>query len=89
MDVVEPSVEDTTKILMGLKERYESHHGIRYTQPAIKAAAELSAKYINERHLPDKAIDVMDEAGASQRLLPPSNAVKRSGCRILKPLSPK
>ena len=62
VDVVEPSVEDTTKILMGLKERYESHHGIRYTQPAIKAAAELSAKYINERHLPDKAIDVMDES---------------------------
>ncbi|MFP3701968.1 ATP-dependent Clp protease ATP-binding subunit ClpA, partial [Burkholderia sp. SIMBA_013] len=61
VDVVEPSVEETTKILMGLKERYENHHGIRYTQPAIKAAAELSAKYINERHLPDKAIDVMDE----------------------------
>ncbi|WP_287817983.1 AAA family ATPase, partial [Idiomarina sp.] len=79
VDVVEPSVEDTTKILMGLKERYESHHGIRYTQPAIKAAAELSAKYINERHLPDKAIDVMDEAGASQRLLPPSKRRKTVG----------
>ncbi|MCJ8315470.1 ATP-dependent Clp protease ATP-binding subunit ClpA [Idiomarina sp.] len=79
VDVVEPSVEDTTKILMGLKDRYESHHGIRYTQPAIKAAAELSAKYINERHLPDKAIDVMDEAGASQRLLPPSKRRKTVG----------
>lgn len=79
VDVVEPSVDDTTKILMGLKDRYESHHGIRYTQPAIKAAAELSAKYINERHLPDKAIDVMDEAGASQRLLPPSKRRKTVG----------
>ena len=63
IDVVEPSVADTTKILAGLKERYEEHHGIRYTQKALKAAAELSAKYINERHLPDKAIDVIDEAG--------------------------
>jgi ATP-dependent Clp protease ATP-binding subunit ClpA len=61
---------------MGLKERYEEHHGIRYTQTALKAAAELSAKYINERHLPDKAIDVIDEAGASQRLLPASRRKK-------------
>jgi len=60
IDVLEPSVADTTKILNGLKERYEEHHGIRYTQKALKAAAELSAKYINERHLPDKAIDVID-----------------------------
>ncbi|RUO81243.1 ATP-dependent Clp protease ATP-binding subunit ClpA [Idiomarina tyrosinivorans] len=79
IDVVEPSVEDTTKILLGLKDRYESHHGIRYTQPAIKAAAELAAKYINERHLPDKAIDVLDEAGASQRLLPQSKRRKTVG----------
>ncbi|MCF6455422.1 ATP-dependent Clp protease ATP-binding subunit ClpA [Pseudoalteromonas sp. MMG024] len=76
IDIVEPSVADTTKILMGLKERYEEHHGIRYTQTALKAAAELSAKYINERHLPDKAIDVIDEAGASQRLLPVSRRKK-------------
>ncbi|QBJ62678.1 ATP-dependent Clp protease ATP-binding subunit ClpA [Pseudoalteromonas sp. DL-6] len=76
IDVLEPSVEDTTKILNGLKERYEAHHGIRYTQKALKAAAELSAKYINERHLPDKAIDVIDEAGASQRLLPTSKRKK-------------
>lgn len=76
IDVTEPSVDDTTKILMGLKERYEAHHGIRYTQPAIRAAAELSARYINERHLPDKAIDVIDEAGASQRLLAPSKRKK-------------
>lgn len=79
IDVAEPSVEDTTRILMGLRERYEEHHGIRYTQPAIRAAAELSAKYINERHLPDKAIDVIDEAGASQRLLPPSKRKKNIG----------
>lgn len=79
IDVVEPSVEDTTRILMGLREKYEEHHGIRYTQPAIRAAAELSAKYINERHLPDKAIDVLDEAGASQRLLPLSKRKKTVG----------
>src|SRR5690554_3112688 len=79
IDVVEPSVEDTTRILMGLRDRYEEHHGIRYTQPAIRAAAELSAKYINERHLPDKAIDVLDEAGASQRLLPASKRKKTIG----------
>lgn len=79
IDVNEPSVDDTTRILQGLKERYEAHHGIRYTQPAIRAAAELSARYINERHLPDKAIDVIDEAGASQRLLPPSKRKKTIG----------
>ncbi|MEL0653967.1 ATP-dependent Clp protease ATP-binding subunit ClpA [Pseudoalteromonas issachenkonii] len=76
IDVLEPSVADTTKILNGLKERYEEHHGIRYTQKALKAAAELSAKYINERHLPDKAIDVIDEAGANQRLQPSSKRKK-------------
>ncbi|AFV85439.1 ATP-dependent Clp protease ATP-binding subunit ClpA [Alteromonas mediterranea] len=76
VDVTEPSVSDTTKILLGLKSRYEEHHNVRFTQKAIQAAAELSAKYINERHLPDKAIDVMDEAGASQRLLPPSKRKK-------------
>ncbi|WP_411358389.1 ATP-dependent Clp protease ATP-binding subunit ClpA [Pseudidiomarina salilacus] len=79
IDVNEPSVDDTTKILLGLKERYEEHHGIRYTQNAIRAAAELSARYINERHLPDKAIDVLDEAGASQRLLAPSKRKKTIG----------
>lgn len=76
IDVVEPTVNDTTKILMGLKSRYEEHHSVRFTHKAIRAAAELSAKYINERHLPDKAIDVMDEAGASQQLLPPSKRKK-------------
>ena len=79
IDVLEPSVADTTKILNGLKERYEEHHGIRYTQKALKAAAELSAKYINERHLPDKAIDVIDEAGANQRLQPVSKRKKTIG----------
>ncbi len=76
IDVTEPSVDDTTQILLGLKERYEAHHGVRYTQKALRAAAELSAKYINERHLPDKAIDVIDEAGANQRLLPASKRKK-------------
>ncbi|MGB3727429.1 MAG: ATP-dependent Clp protease ATP-binding subunit ClpA [Glaciecola sp.] len=76
IDVVEPSVSDTTKILMGLKSRYEEHHSVRFTQKALQAAAELSAKYINERQLPDKAIDVIDEAGASQRLLPLSKRKK-------------
>ncbi|WP_018981916.1 ATP-dependent Clp protease ATP-binding subunit ClpA [Salinimonas chungwhensis] len=76
IDVTEPSVSDTTKILLGLKNRYEEHHSVRFTQKALQAAAELSAKYINERQLPDKAIDVMDEAGASQRLLPQSKRKK-------------
>ncbi|MEP4888774.1 MAG: ATP-dependent Clp protease ATP-binding subunit ClpA [Aliiglaciecola sp.] len=79
IDVIEPSVADTTKILMGLKSRYEKHHSVRFTNQAIKAASELSAKYINERHLPDKAIDVIDEAGASQRLLPASKRRKTIG----------
>jgi ATP-dependent Clp protease ATP-binding subunit ClpA len=76
IDVVEPSVSDTTKILMGLKSRYEEHHSVRYTHKAMRAAAELSAKYINERFLPDKAIDIIDEAGASQRLMPVSKRKK-------------
>lgn len=79
VDVVEPSVSDTTKILMGLKSRYEAHHKVRFTNKAIQAASELAAKYINERYLPDKAIDVMDEAGASQRLLPQSRRKKTIG----------
>lgn len=64
IDIVEPSVDDTTRIPMGLKSRYEEHHNVRYTAKAMRAAAELAAKYINDRHLPDKAIDVIDEAGA-------------------------
>jgi ATP-dependent Clp protease ATP-binding subunit ClpA len=76
IDIIEPSVADTTKILHGLKEKYESHHGIRYTSKALHAAAQLSAKYINERFLPDKAIDVIDEAGAKQQLVAPSKRKK-------------
>ncbi len=76
IDIVEPSIEDTTKILQGLKEKYETHHGIRYTNAALRAAAQLSAKYINERFLPDKAIDVIDEAGAKQQLVAASKRKK-------------
>ncbi|HIF9446503.1 TPA: ATP-dependent Clp protease ATP-binding subunit ClpA [Photobacterium damselae] len=76
IDVVEPSIDDTTKILMGLKPKYEAHHEVRFTNKAIRAAVELSAKYINERHLPDKAIDVIDEAGARCRLAPASRRKK-------------
>lgn len=76
IDVIEPSIDDTTKILQGLKDKYESHHGIRYTNKALRAAAQLSAKYINERFLPDKAIDVIDEAGAKQQLVAPSKRKK-------------
>jgi ATP-dependent Clp protease ATP-binding subunit ClpA len=70
IDVSEPSVEETVSILRGLKSRFEAHHGVKYTGTALSAAAELSARYINDRHLPDKAIDVIDEAGAAQRILP-------------------
>ena len=68
VDVVEPSVPETVEILKGLKTRFEEHHGIAYATEALQAAAELSAKYINDRQLPDKAIDVIDEAGAAQRI---------------------
>jgi ATP-dependent Clp protease ATP-binding subunit ClpA len=70
IDVVEPSVQETFEILKGLRSRFEEHHGIRYEDEALKAAAELAARYINDRHLPDKAIDVVDEAGANLRLRP-------------------
>ncbi len=76
IDVVEPSVEQTVEILKGLKSRFEEHHGIKYAVGALQAAAELSAKYINDRHLPDKAIDVIDEAGAAQRILPKNKQKK-------------
>ncbi len=72
IDVVEPSVQETVEILRGLKSRFEAHHGVRYTTSALTSAAELAARYINDRHLPDKAIDVIDEAGAAQRILPKS-----------------
>jgi len=70
IDVVQPSVEDTFEILKGLKERFEDYHNVKYDEEALHAAAELSERYINDRHLPDKAIDVIDEVGAYQKLLP-------------------
>ncbi len=76
VDVVEPSVEQTVEILKGLKTRFEDHHQVKYALTALQAAAELSAKYINDRHLPDKAIDVIDEAGAAQRILPKAKQKK-------------
>ncbi|MGB1893936.1 MAG: ATP-dependent Clp protease ATP-binding subunit ClpA [Candidatus Puniceispirillaceae bacterium] len=72
IDVPEPSLPDTIKILQGLKSRYEAHHGVRFTHAALKTAAELAGRYINDRKLPDKAIDVIDEAAAAQNLAPPS-----------------
>ena len=77
VDVVEPTVEQTVEILKGLKSRFEDHHSVKYELGALQAAAELSAKYINDRHLPDKAIDVIDEAGAAQRILPKSRQKKK------------
>ena len=79
IDVNEPSVDETVLILRGLKSRFEEHHGIKYSTAAISNAAELSAKYITDRHLPDKAIDVIDEAGAAQRILPKSKQKKVIG----------
>ena len=79
VDVVEPTVPETIEILKGLKSRFEEHHSVKYANAALQAAAELSAKYINDRHLPDKAIDVIDEAGAAQRILVPSKRKKTIG----------
>ncbi|HSD59547.1 MAG TPA: ATP-dependent Clp protease ATP-binding subunit ClpA [Burkholderiales bacterium] len=79
IDVVEPTVDETVAILQGLKSRFEAHHGVKYTSAALETAAELSARYINDRHLPDKAIDVIDEAGAAQRILPKSRQKKIIG----------
>jgi ATP-dependent Clp protease ATP-binding subunit ClpA len=79
IDVAEPSVEDTYKILKGLKPRFEEHHNVRYTDKALKAAAELAERYINDRNMPDKAIDVIDEVGALQQMVPPSRRKKTIG----------
>ena len=79
VDVVEPTVPETVDILKGLKSRFEEHHNVKYALAALQAAAELSAKYINDRHLPDKAIDVIDEAGAAQRILVASKRKKTIG----------
>ncbi len=79
IDVNEPTIDETVKILNGLKSRFEEHHQLKYTKQAMRSAAELAHRYINDRHLPDKAIDVIDEAGASQNLLPPSRRKKTIG----------
>ena len=79
IDVPEPSIEETYQILKGLKSRFEDHHDLKFTNPALKVAAELSARHINDRFLPDKAIDVIDEAGAYQRLQPESKRKKTIG----------
>ena len=81
IDVAEPTMADSIKILMGIKSYFEEYHKVRYTADAIKAAVELSAKYINDRKLPDKAIDVIDEVGASQMLLPESRRKKVIGVK--------
>jgi ATP-dependent Clp protease ATP-binding subunit ClpA len=79
VDITEPSVEETIDILKGLKTRFEEYHKIKYSARALRSAAELADRYINDRHLPDKAVDVIDEAGAGQRLLPPSRRKKTVG----------
>jgi ATP-dependent Clp protease ATP-binding subunit ClpA len=79
IDVPEPSIEETVAILRGLKSRFEAHHGVKYSGNALTSAVELSARYINDRHLPDKAIDVIDEAGAAQKILPKSKQKKVVG----------
>lgn len=79
VDVNEPTVEQTVQILRGLKSRFEEHHGVKYSASALTSAAELAARFINDRHLPDKAIDVIDEAGAAQRILPKSRQKKTIG----------
>ncbi|MBC3884502.1 ATP-dependent Clp protease ATP-binding subunit ClpA [Undibacterium griseum] len=79
IDVNEPTVEQTVQILRGLKAKFEEHHNVRYSASALTTAAELSARFINDRHLPDKAIDVIDEAGAAQRILPKSKQKKTIG----------
>ncbi len=89
IDVPEPSVEETVAILKGLKSRFEEHHGIKYDNPALEAAAELSSRHINDRHLPDKAIDVMDEAGANLRLKPVAERGKRVTVRMVEAIVAK
>ena len=87
IDVNEPSVPDTIKILRGLKPKYEEHHDVKYTADALKSAVELSARYIGDRKLPDKAIDVIDEAGAATKLVLPVVGKRPLVSKRLKPLS--
>ena len=89
IDVPEPTVEECIQILAGLKSRFEEHHNVRYTHQALRSAAELSERYINDKHLPDKAIDVIDEAGASQILLPVSKRKKTIGVRDIEAIVAK
>ena len=79
IDITEPSVEETVDILQGLRTRFEEHHKVAYSQESLRTAVELSHRYINDRHLPDKAIDVIDEAGANQSILPPEQRVETIG----------
>ena len=89
IDICEPTVDETVQILKGLKERYEKHHNVRYSSRALRSAAELSARYINDRQLPDKAIDVIDEAGANQRMQPASKRKKLIGVRDIEDIVSK
>ena len=89
IDVPEPTVDEATQILMGLKSRFEDHHEIKYTRQAIRVAVELADRYINDRHLPDKAIDVIDEAGARQRMLPVSKRKKTIGVKDIEQIVSK
>jgi len=89
IDVPEPTVDECIQILEGLKTRFEEHHEVRYTHHALRSAAELSERYINDRHLPDKAIDVIDEAGANQRMQPPSKRKKTIGVKDIEAIVAK
>ena len=89
IDVPEPTVEEAIQILEGLKTRFEEHHDVRFTRQALRSAVELSERYINERHLPDKAIDVIDEAGARQRLLPVGKRKKTIGSKDIESIVAK
>ncbi len=89
IDVNEPSVQETIQILTGLKSRFEEHHNVKYTQAALESAAELSERYITDRHLPDKAIDVIDEAGANQRLLSPAQRKTTMGVKEIEEIVAK
>ena len=89
IDVTEPTVEESVQILDGLKSRFEDHHSVRYTRQAIRSAVELADRYINDRHLPDKAIDVIDEAGANQRMQVPSKRKRTIGVREIEEIVAK
>lgn len=89
IDVAEPTVDETVQILEGLKSRFEEHHHVKYSKQALRVAAELAARYINDRYLPDKAIDVIDEVGANQHLLPASKRKKVIGVKEIEDIVAK